>query len=117
MLALATIARSANAHEATKGPNGGPLIDVSGHHVEFVPAGNDLTFILTADKDVPIASAGAKLKAIVQSGGRTSQIDLIPVEPNKLQGKAAEPLTPGTKVVISGALSDGHSLQGRFVVP
>lgn len=117
MLALATIASSASAHEATKGPNGGPLIDISGHHVEFVPVGNDLTFILTGDKDAPIASAGAKMKAIVQLAGKTSQIELTAVEPNKLQGKSTEPLTPGTKVVISGSLADGHNLQGRFVVP
>lgn len=116
-LVLAAIAGGASAHEAAKGPNGGPLIDISGHHVEFVASGNDLIFILTGDKDAPIASSGAKMKAIVQAGGKTNQIDLMPVEPNKLQGKSGDALTAGTKVVITGTLSDGHNLQGRFVVP
>ena len=29
----------------------------------------------------------------------------------------AAPLASGAKVVMSGTLSDGHSLQARFVIP
>lgn len=108
---------AAMAHEAEKGPNGGALIDVDGHHVEFLPSGSDLTFILTGDKDAPIASAGAKMKAIIQDAGKTTQVELAPAEPNKLVGTALAPITPGAKVVVTGTLPDGHALQGRFVVP
>lgn len=107
----------ATAHEATKGPNGGALIDVDGHHVEFVPLENELTFYLTGEKDAPIASAGSKMKAIVQEGGKTTQIELIVAEPNKLAGKLAAPLSSGTKVVVTGTLADGHALQARFEKP
>lgn len=115
LLLLAPVAVS--AHEATKGPNGGALVDVEGHHVEFVPSAGELTFYLTGEKDAPIASAGSKVKAIVQDGGKTIQIDLAVAEPNKLIGILANPLASGAKVVITGALADGHSLQARFEQP
>ena len=107
---------AAIAHESAAGPNGGAVIDIDGHHVEFVPAGGGLTFILTGDKDAPIASAGANMKAIVQDAGKTTQQDLVPAEPNKLIGAMVAPLAPGAKVVITGTLSDGHAIQGKFEV-
>ena len=105
------------AHETAKGPNGGAVVDVDGHHVEFVPSATEMTFYLTGEADAPIPSTGAKVKAIAQDAGKTAQIDLAPVEPNKLVGKLAAPLTKGAKVVVTGALSDGHTLQGKFVMP
>ena len=30
------------AHELAKGPNGGPLVETSGHHVEMVAMGTEL---------------------------------------------------------------------------
>jgi hypothetical protein len=116
ILGLATIT-AAYAHESAKGPNGGAVVDVDGHHVEFVPSATEMTFYLTGDADAPIASTGAKVKAIAQDAGKTAQIDLAPVEPNKLVGKLAAPLAKGAKVVVTGALSDGHSLQAKFVMP
>ena len=114
-LALA-FSLSAGAHEATKGPNGGALVDVDGHHVEFVPSAEELTFYLTGEKDAPIASAGAKVKAIVQDSGKTAQIDLAAADPNKLIGKLSASLSPEAKVVVTGTLADGHAIQARFVV-
>lgn len=107
----------APAHEATKGANGGTLISVKGGHIELVPSTSDLTFYLLDTKDAPLSTAGAKTKAIVQSGGKTMQLDLTPAEPNKLTTPISAALRSGAKVVVSGTLADGHSLQGRFVVP
>jgi hypothetical protein len=103
------------AHETAKGPNGGSVVDVSGHHVEFVPSATEMTFYLTGEAEAPILSTGAKVKAIVQNAGQTAQIALDPVEPNKLVGKLAAPLSAGAKVVLTGELSDGHTLQAKFV--
>ena len=103
--------------QLAKGANGGAVVEVAGHHVEFVPSAIDVTFFLTGEKDDAIASAGAKMKAIIQSEGKTTQVELVAAEPNKLIGKLAAPLAKGSRVVMSGTLSDGHSLQGRFVVP
>lgn len=116
VLGLATIS-GAYAHETAKGPNGGAVVDVVGHHVEFVPSATEVTFYLTGEADAPMASTGAKVRAITQDAGKTAQIDLEPVEPNKLVGKLTAPLAKGAKVVVTGALSDGHSLQAKFVMP
>lgn len=114
LLATATL-NTAAAHETAKGPNGGAVVDVAGHHVEFVPSASEVTFYLTASDDKPIASAGAKTKAIIQDGGKTVQLDLTPAEPNKLVAAVAAPPAAGAKVVVTGTLSDGHALQARFV--
>lgn len=50
------------------------------------------------------------MKAIAQDAGKTAQVELAPVEPDKLVGKLAAPLTSSAKVVVKGALSEGHSL-------
>lgn len=107
----------ASAHETAKGPHGGPVVEAAGHHVEFVPSATEITFFLSGDKDEPISPTGAKMKAIVQDAGKTNQVELTPVQPDKLTGALASPLAKGAKVVLSGTLSDGHSLQARFVVP
>ncbi len=115
-LAMAPLV-SAFAHETAKGANGGAVVEAAGHHVEFVPTATEVVFFLSGNKDEPIASDGAKMKLITQVAGKTTQLDLAPVTPNKLVGKLAAPLATGAKIVMSGILSDGHSLQVRFVVP
>ena len=79
-LMLATVS-GASAHETAKGPNGGAVVDVAGHHVEFVASATEMTFHLTAEADAPIASTGAKVKAIIQDAGKTAQIELAPSSP------------------------------------
>lgn len=111
------LAAPALAHEAEKGPNGGALIDVEGHHIELVTAPDALTFYLSDDKEAPLDAKGAQMKAIVQDSGKTTQLELIPAEPNKLTATTSAPVGSGAKVVITGSLPDGHKLQGRFVVP
>jgi hypothetical protein len=115
-LALLGLVTTASAHELAKGPNGGPLVDVAGHHVEMVARGTELVLYLTDAADKPLASAGTKAaRAIVQAGGKTVTVPLSPSEPNKLVGTLAQPLGPGTRVVISATLADGHALQARFI--
>lgn len=116
LVSIAAIAASvpALAHDLEKGPHGGPLVDVSGHHVEFTSANTDVTIYLTENKDAPIASAGATGQAVVQQEGKASTIALTPAEPNLLKGKLEAPIKPGAKVVVTGKLSDGHSILARF---
>ncbi len=62
-LALIGLVSTASAHELAKGPNGGPLVDVAGHHIEMVAKGTELVLILTDAADKPLASAGTKRHA------------------------------------------------------
>jgi hypothetical protein len=115
-LALAIAPLGAIAHESAKGPNGGPVVDSSGHHVEMVARGTELVLFLTGDADKPIASAGTKnARAIVQDGGKTATVALQPADPNRLVGALAAPLGKGARVVVSVTMANGQAVQARFV--
>lgn len=106
----------AHAHEMATGPNGGPVADSAGHHVEMVAKDMELVLFLTEADDKPLASAGTRnARAIVQDGGRTATVALQPAEPNRLVGTLAQPLGPGARVVVSATMADGHAVQARFV--
>ena len=118
LLALALLGwpLAASAHELAKGPNGGPVVDSAGHHVELVAKGTELVLYLADESDKPLASSGTKnARAIVQDGGRTATVPLQPAEPNRLVGTLAQPLGPGARVVVSATMADGHAVQARFV--
>ena len=115
-LAIAASPLAAASHEMATGPNGGPVVDSSGHHVEMVAKGSELVLFLTEADDKPLASVGTKnARAIVQDGGKTATVQLQPAEPNKLVGALAHPLGPGARVVVSATMADGHTVQARFV--
>jgi hypothetical protein len=115
-LALAGLTTAATAHEVAKGPNGGPVVDSAGHHVEMTTKGTELVLFLTDEADGPLASAGTKnARAIVQDGGRTATVALQPAEPNRLVGTLGQPLSKGARVVVSATMADGHAVQARFV--
>lgn len=114
--AVAALPFATAAHELVKGPNGGPLVDSSGHHVEMVAKGADLVLFLTGNGEEPISSVGVKnARATVQDGGKITTVPLQPAEPNKLVGALAAPLGKGARVVVSATMADGHVVQARFV--
>lgn len=114
-LAIAGLVSTASAHELSKGANGGPVVDVAGHHVEMVAKGTEFVLYLTDATDKPLASAGTKAaRAVVQDAGKTATVPLSAVDPNKLVGTLAQPLGAGARIVVSATLADGHALQARF---
>ncbi len=120
LIAVAAIASvtGASAHEMAKGPNGGPMVDVAGHHVEMVAKGGEIVLYLTDAADKPLSSAGTKsARAIVQDAGKTATVALSAAPPNKLVGTLAQPLGVGARIVVSATLADGHALQARFTGP
>lgn len=106
---------AALAHDIEKGPNGGPVFDASGHHVEFVSQGAQLAFYLSDEGGRPIPSKGASGRAVVQENGKTATVQLTTADPNKLVGNVPQPLAAGARVVVSATMADGHSIQARFV--
>ncbi len=115
-LTLAALPLAVTAHEVAKGPNGGPVVDSGGHHVEFVTKGTELVLVLTEGDDKPLASAGTKnARAVVQDAGKTAIVTLQPAEPNRLVGILPQPLGTGARVVVSATMADGHAVQARFV--
>lgn len=105
---------AAFAHEGA-GPNGGQIVEIQGHHVEFTTKDKEIVLILTDEKSKPIESKGATGHIVILDAGKQATVDLAPVDPNKLSAKLEAPLAAGAKVVVSAKLSDGHELQARFV--
>jgi hypothetical protein len=103
------------AHDLEKGPNGGPVVEAAGHHVEFVDEGAGLSFFLSDEAGKPIESKGANGRAVIQDHGKTETVPLASADPNKLTGNVPQPLGAGARVVLSATLPDGHSIQARFV--
>lgn len=116
VLVLTAAPLGATAHELAKGPNGGPLVESAGHHIEMVASGTELVLFLTGEADALHPSAGARnARAVVQDAGKTATVELKPVEPNKLIASLPSPLGKGARVVVSATLGDGHAVQARFV--
>jgi hypothetical protein len=115
-LAVAAMPLAVGAHELAKGPNGGPVVDSAGHHVEMVARGTELVLFVTGEADAAHPSAGAKnARAIVQDGGKTATVQLQAADPNRLVGALPAPLGKGARVVVTATLADGHAVQARFV--
>jgi hypothetical protein len=111
---LASVATPALAQQK-KGPNGGMIAGASGHEVELVVAGADISvFVLDGGKASPVGKA--KLRLIVQQGGKTTNHDLAAAAPNRLAAKLPEPLAAGAIVVVSGKDDDGHTISARFTI-
>ena len=116
MIAAVSLTLIANAGAQTKGPNGGVVVKVEDHPVEFVVRDQEIVFYVGDHDGKPLPTKGLKARAVVQDGGKTMTIALAPAEPNRFVGKLAAPLGAKARVVFSSSI-DGHALQARFVVP
>jgi hypothetical protein len=116
MIAAMSLTLVASAGAQTKGPNGGMVVKVEDHPVEFVFNDQEIIFYVGDHDGKPMATKGLKARAVVQVGGKTMTITLAPAEPNRFVGKLAAPLGSKARVVFSSVF-DGHNLQARFVTP
>lgn len=111
----AAVATGAAAHDVEVGPNGGPMIDAKGHHLELVLKGIDLTVFVTDAAHAPAAVKGASGRAVILAGKEQKTVTLEARDPNILAVKLAAPLPAGSRVVVSAKLGGGQDLLGRFV--
>jgi hypothetical protein len=116
MIAAASIVLIATADAQNKGPNGGMVVKVEDHPIEFVIREQEIVFYVGDHDGKPMPTNGMKARAVVQDGGKTSTIALSPAPPNMFVGKLTAPLSAKARVVFSGAI-EGHNLQARFVAP
>jgi len=113
-LLFAVIAHGATAQAPKKGANGGDVVVVEGHPIEFVSKGQEIVlYILEDDGQTPTQTKGTSGRAVVQDGGKTTAVNLSPKEPNLLVGQLAMPLGSKARVVFSAKVAD-HTLQARF---
>lgn len=116
MIAAVSLTMATSAGAETKGPNGGVIVRVEDHPVEFLFNDQEITFYIGDHDGSPLPTKGRKARAVVQIGGKTTTINLSPAAPNRFVGKLASPLGPKARVVFS-AVIEGHNLQARFVTP
>jgi hypothetical protein len=116
MIAAVSLTLVASAGAESKGPNGGMVVKVEDHPVEFVFTDQEIVFYVGDHDGKPMPTKGLKARAVVQVGGKTMTINLSSAEPNRFVGKLAAPLGPKARVVFSSVF-DGHNLQARFVTP
>lgn len=115
LLAALVIALPAFAAAQTKGPNGGMVVRIEDHPIEFVHTAEEIVFYIGDHDGKPYPTKGLQARAIIQAGGKTITVPLTPAEPNRFVGKLAAPLAPNTRVVLSTRF-DNHAFQARFVV-
>jgi hypothetical protein len=112
-LALIVLALSDFAVAQTKGPNGGIVVTVDDHPIEFVHRGQDIVFYLGDHDGKPLPTKGLQARATVQDRGKTTTVSLAPADPNMFVGKLAAPLAAGARVVFSTRFQN-HTVQVRF---
>jgi hypothetical protein len=100
--------------QSTRGENGGDVVIMEGHPIEFVSKGQSITFyILDDDGKSPTPTKGFSGRAVIQDAGKITAVDLSPAEPNMFVGQLAMPLGSKARVVFSAKIP-GHTLQARF---
>jgi hypothetical protein len=115
-VAMADVALTSGvaAQSGGKGTNGGEVVVMEGHPIEFVARGAEIAFyILEDDAKSPTPTKGFTGRAVIQDGGKTTAVTLAPAEPNMFVGQLAMPLGPKARVVFSAKVP-GHTLQARF---
>ncbi len=118
VLICASLPATVLAHSAGKGPNGGvEVVTADNKHLELVSKQGQIIVYIADAKHEPIPTSGGSGRAILQKDGKTVTIDLVPTEPNLLNGKSETPLVKGTRVVVSATLAGGIAIQSRFVIP
>jgi len=112
---IAATALGGMAKAQSKGPNGGDVVVMEGHPIEFVSKDKEIIFyILDEDGKTPVQTTGLQGRAVVQDAGKTTTVTLAPAEPNKFVGQLQAPLGAKARVVFSAKVA-GHNLQARFV--
>jgi hypothetical protein len=113
-LLCAGISFGAAAQSGKKGDNGGEVVVMEGHPIEFVARGQEIAFYVLEDDGKSLTpTKGFSGRAVIQDGGKTIAVALSPAEPNLFVGQLAMPLGSKARVVFSAKVP-GHTLQARF---
>jgi hypothetical protein len=114
MTILAMLAVAAPA-SAQVGPNGGMVAGSGEHKAELVVSATALTVYLL-EHGKAHSSKGVTLRAVVQESGKTTTVNLVDENGQRLVGKLAAPLGKGAVVVVTGKDDHGNAFNARFVV-
>src|SRR5262245_66335040 len=109
-LLMVAIGSAATAEPAAKGANGGDVVVMENHPIEFVSKGQEITFyILDEDGQTPVSTAGLTGRAVIQDGGKTTAVNLSPADPNRFVGQLQMPLGSSARGVVYAEV-EGHDV-------
>lgn len=114
VLSLAVTAVAQHNHAAQKGPNGGPVEDVAGVHLEFVSSGNTLTFYVLDESNKPTSAKGIVASALVVAGADRETVTLTVEGENALKGELKKPIPANATISVTLKTPAGKSGQARF---
>jgi hypothetical protein len=100
-------------HVHQKGPNGGPMEDVAGVHVEMTTSGKVLTFHILDDANKPLSTTGYSGSALLTAGSERETLPLT-ASGHTLKGEAKADIAKGAAVSITLKTADGKSGQAKF---
>lgn len=110
-LLFATPALAQHVHQ--KGPNGGPMEDVAGMHVEMTVSGKVVTFHVLDDAIKAVSTVGYSATALLTAGSERETLPLT-ASGHTLKGEAKADIAKGTSVSITLKTADGKSGQAKF---
>ncbi|ACF00819.1 hypothetical protein IP86_02775 [Rhodopseudomonas sp. AAP120] len=108
---LAVPAMAQHVHQ--KGPNGGPLEDVAGVHLEMVASGKTLTFNVFDEANKPVSTGGFSGSILLVSGGDRETIPLA-ASGTALKADAKNEIAKGAAVSVTIKTPDGKTGQVKF---
>ena len=101
-------------HGDMKGPNGGPMRDVAGVHVELLTSGNTLTFNLFDEANKPVSAKGFTGTVLVVFLSDKETVQLAPSGDYALKGDATKAIAKGASITIVLQSPAGKSGQAKY---
>ena len=99
-----------------RGPNGGLLAGSEGHEVELVANGTAIRVYLVNHGRVAPPRSGATARMVIQEG-QANRTAALTASGDGFSATLETPITPGARVVVTGRMPDGHTVQARYVMP
>lgn len=115
-LPLLPLLAAAPAAAQRRGPNGGLLAGSQGHEVELVVEGLSVRLYLIDHGRVAAPRAGAQARMVIQEGQATRTVQLA-ASGDAFAATLDAPMAGGARVVVTGRMPDGHTVQARYVMP
>lgn len=92
------------------------LAGSAGHEVELVAEASSVRVYLIDHGRVAAPRAGASARLVIQEGQANRTVNLT-ASGDAFAATLDTPIAAGARVVVSGRMPDGHTVQGRFVMP
>ncbi len=99
-----------------RGPNGGMLAGSDGHEVELVANGTAIRVYLVNHGRVAPPRAGATARMVIQEG-QASRTAALTASGDGFSATLETPMASGARVVVTGRMPDGHTVQARYLMP